>query len=322
MDKNMIKLMKDTYHGVTSAFSQEQNPNDIIRNMLVEACGGSTTMNYRAIRDGKINFSVIEEVINVALEIGSDTNSRIWDWVEFKNGKLGDKPEFTVNDGTLLTVDVVAGGTQGIRRQRLASSSLTLTPVEKAVKIYEELSLILSGRIDWVVFVNRVARSFEADAFNEVAAALRGVATTGDFAKTGTFSETSMIELIEAVENATGQSAKIVGSLSALRMLNMSDSGMAGDKIKDDYYNMGYMGRFNGTPCFRLTGKKLDTPTAKILYVIAGDDKFIKIYDEGETLVIPRDASQNADLTQEYTVIRKRAVGVVTAGILGKYTIG
>ena len=92
MDKNMIKLMKDTYHGVTSAFSQEQNPNDIIRNMLVEACGGSTTMNYRAIRDGKINFSVIEEVINVALEIGSDANSRIWDWVEFKNGKLGDKP--------------------------------------------------------------------------------------------------------------------------------------------------------------------------------------------------------------------------------------
>lgn len=322
MDKNMIKLMKDTYHGVTSAFSQEQNPNDIIRNMLVEACGGSTTMNYRAIRDGKINFSVIEEVINVALEIGSDANSRIWDWVEFKNGKLGDKPEFIVNDGTLLTVDVVAGGTQGIRRQRLTSSSLTLTPVEKAVKIYEELSLILSGRIDWVVFVNRVARSFEADAFNEVAAALRGVATTGDFAKTGTFSETSMIELIEAVENATGQSAKIVGSLSALRMLNMSDSGMAGDKIKDDYYNMGYMGRFNGTPCFRLTGKKLDTPTAKILYVIASDDKFIKIYDEGETLVVPRDASQNADLTQEYTVIRKRAVGVVTAGILGKYTIG
>lgn len=317
MDKNMIKLMKDTYHGVASAFSQDENPNDVIRNMIIDACGG-TTMDYRAIRDGKVNFSIIEEVINLAIELGSDSNSALWDYVEFKSGKLGDKPEFIVNDGSLLTVDVVADGTQGIRRQRLVGGTVTLNPVEKAIKIYEELSLIRSGRIDWVEFVNRVAKSFEADTFNEVAAAMKGVVTTGDFAKTGTFSETAMIELVEAVENATGQSAKILGSLSALRQLNMA---ITGDDVERDYYNMGYTGKFNGVPCFRITGKNLDTATNKYLYVIAGDDKFIKVYDEGETLVIPRDATQNADLTQEYTVIRKTAVGVAHAGILGKYTI-
>ena len=55
------------------------------------------------------------------------------------------------------------------------------------------------------------------------------------------------------------------------------------------------------------------------VYVIAGDDKFIKHYIEGEPIVIARDAADNADLTQEYTVIRREGIAVAVSATMGVY---
>lgn len=314
--KDFRKLASDVYNGVAGNFENGMTGNDVIVDMIKKACNGKTTIDFKDIRDGKVDFAVIEEVINTAIELGAAEDSAIWDFVDMKSGKLGDKPEFNVNSGNLFRVDTIADGTQGIRRQRLTSKSVTLTPETKAVKIYDELNRILAGRVDWATFVNRVALSFRKDMFNEVATMFNGITADTDFSKgAAAFNETDMIDLVTAVEDATGMKPVIFGSLQALRNLTMA---MAGDEVKTDYYNMGYMGKWNGFSTFRVAGKNVDP---KALFVIAGDDKFIKFYDEGDTLVIPREATANADLTQEYTVIRKYGTALAMANVVGKYTL-
>lgn len=323
MEANFRKLCIDAYRGVPTAFA-EGNPTDVIVNKIKEANNGSTTIDYKAIRDGKCPelFAVIEELIDIALDVATLEDSPLKDMIETKNGEWGDKPEFLVPDNSLLTVDVVANGTQGIRRQRLiGGQKVPLTPVNKAVKIYEELILILSGRIDWVEFVNRVAKSFEREFYASVAKQFNNLSTARfTVTASGSPSESGLLNLIEKVEAATGKTAYVLGTRTALRNFPMSQIG---ETVKDDYYDVGFSQRFNGTPCIRLKNY-LDAAGNFVLsdtrvYVLAGDDKIIKHYIEGEPIVIARDAADNADLTQEYTVIRREGIAVVVSATMGVY---
>lgn len=324
---NIVKLAVDAYNKVPSAFA-EGNPSDVIRNALIEANGGSTKLDYRAIRDGKCDglFALVEELINATVYEGLPASSPIFDFVDYKNGALGDKPVFYVPDNSLLAVDIVASGTQGIRRQRIVDGrEVTLTPMNKAVKIYEELDRILAGRIDWTEFVDRVAKSFIANTYADIATAFNGLYTnvSTPYAVTGTFSEETLLGLIEHVEAATGKSAKIVGTRMALRKINMAVSG---HEVDADYYNFGFAGKFNGTPCFRMMNSHKTGTTNFILndtdiLVVAGDDKFIKHYTEGDALIIVGEPTNNADLTQEYTVIDKSATTIALADTVGVYRI-
>lgn len=323
MEANFRKLCIDAYRGVPTAFA-EGNPTDVIVNKIKEANNGSTTIDYKAIRDGKCPelFSVIEELIDVALDVATLDDSPLKDMIETKNGEWGDKPEFLVPDNSLLTVDVVANGTQGIRRQRLiGGQKVPLTPVNKAVKIYEELILILSGRIDWVEFVNRVAKSFEREFYASVAKQFNSLSTARfTVTASGSPSESGLLNLIEKVEAATGKTAYVLGTRTALRNFPMSQIG---ETVKDDYYAVGYSQNFNGTPCIRLKNYLDDAGNFVLsdtrVYVLAGDDKIIKHYIEGEPIVIARDAADNADLTQEYTVIRREGIAVVVSATMGVY---
>jgi hypothetical protein len=324
----LIKLAVDTVKGVPSAFS-EGNPSDVIRNALIEANGGSTKIDVKAMR--KTNgsfFELVEELIVASIIEGLPESNPIFKWAETKNGKAGDKPEFKVHKDSVLAVAEVANGTLGIRRQRIfGDTTKTLTPIPHAVKVYEELQRLLAGRADWVDFVNAVSRSFILDTNRAIANAFASIATTTPnvIPETGSFSEASMVALIEKVEmNNPGKTARIFGTKTALRNLNVSTSNMVGETIKDDYYNMGYMGKFNGTEVFELkNGLKADGTTKILddtkLYVIATDEQFIKYYNEGDALIVESKLGDNSDLTQDYTVINTYAVAVELADKIGLY---
>lgn len=324
----LIKLAVDTVKGVPSAFS-EGNPSDVIRNALIEANGGSTKIDVKAMR--KTNgsfFELVEELIVASIIEGLPESNPIFKWAETKNGKAGDKPEFKVHKDSVLAVAEVANGTLGIRRQRIfGDTTKTLTPIPHTVKVYEELQRLLAGRADWVDFVNAVSRSFILDTNRAIADAFASIATTTPnvISETGSFSEASMVSLIEKVEmNNPGKTARIFGTKTALRNLAMSTSNMVGETIKDDYYNMGYMGKFNGTDVFELKNGLKTDGTTKILddtklYVIATDEQFIKYYNEGDALIVESKLGDNSDLTQDYTVINTYAVAVELADKIGLY---
>lgn len=62
---NVVRVAVDAYKGNVERYSVGQSM-ELLQKALVEANGGSTTMNYKNIRDGKCSglFTLIEEILS------------------------------------------------------------------------------------------------------------------------------------------------------------------------------------------------------------------------------------------------------------------
>ena len=226
-----------------------------------------------------------------------------------------------------------ADGTQGIRRQRLSGISEVSIPTSlKVVKIYEELNRVLSGRVDFNTFISKVAESFRQKLLNDVYS-LWSTATADDFGgvtyfpTAGAYDEEELLDLIAHVEAAAhGKPATLIGTKKAVRNLAPS---IQGTDSKSDLYNLGYYGKFYGTPVVvtpqrHKIGSTEFTLADDMLTIIAGDDKPIKCVYEGDPIVVMGDPLSNGDLTQEYLYGEKYGMGIVLAGGnagIGRYEI-
>ena len=322
--KDVVKLAVDSYKGRVEKYSVGQSQ-DVLRQALIDANGGSTKLDYKAIRDGKCNglFTLVEEILSRTVIEGVQSDDFFNAFVDYKNVALGDKNVFVVEDSTLFVVDDVAEGNQGIRRQRLGGKSETSIPTSMhAIRIYEELNRVLSGRVDFNTFIDKVAKSFSQKILNDIYTLWAG-ATAADlggvsyFPTAGTYNEDDLLDVISHVEAAAGgKTATIVGTKKALR--NLKESIMS-DGAKDEFHNMGYAGTFFGTPVVAIPQRHQVGSTNfvfqdDVLTIVAGDDKPIKFVYEGDPLVIMGDPKTNADLTQEYFYGERYGLGIVLAG--------
>lgn len=322
--KEIVKLAIDAYKGHVEKYSVGQSQ-EALRQALVEANGGSTKLDYKAIRDGKCNglFALIEEILSRTVVEGLTGDEFFNALVDFRNVAEGDQNIFIVEDSNLFVIDDVANGTQGIRRQRLGGSNEVSIPTTmKMVRIYEELNRVLAGRVDFNHFINVVAESFRQKMLNDIYTLWSG-ATANDlggvayFPAAGSYDEDELLELISHVEAAAGgKTATIVGTKKALRALK---DAINGDVVKNDLYNLGYVGKFYGTPVVATPNRhKVGTTDFvfddDVLTIIAGDDKPIKFVYEGDPIVLMGDPMQNADFTQEYLYGEKYGLGIVLAG--------
>lgn len=332
--KDIIKVAIDAYHGNVEQYSVGQSM-ELLQKALVEANGGSTVLNYKNIRDGKCNglFTLIEEVLSRTVVEGLQGDEVFNALVDFRNVAEGDKNIFSVEDSNLFIVSEAADGTQGIRRQRLGGTQEVSIPTSlKVVKIYEELNRVLSGRVDFNYFINKVAESFRQKLLNDIYS-LWSNATATDFGgvtyfpTAGAYDEDELLELIAHVEAAAGgKTATIIGTKKAVRNLDITPFG---DKAKEDLYNLGYAGKFYGTPVVvtpqrHKVGSTEFTMDDGMLTIIAGDDKPIKCVYEGNPIVLMGNPMDNGDLTQEYLYGEKYGMGIVLAGGnagIGRYEI-
>lgn len=330
MDKlNVIKLMVDAIEGkVEGNFSAEQTTKTL-REAMIEANGGSTVVNYKTFHRGTPLFEIIEEIIPYIAKDGLTGNEFFMELVDYKNLKLGDQNEFWAEDKSEFIVADAANGTQGIRRQRLnAGQKVTISTQLKVVKVYEELNRLLSGRVDFNTFVDKIGKALAQktlhcvyDAFAGITSSTAGLNST--YVISGTYAEDDLLGLIEHVEASTGMTAKIIGTKTALRKVN---TATVSDEAKSDLYNVGYYGKFNGTDMIAVKQQhKAGTDTFVLsdstIYVIAGDDKPIKVVDEGEGLLSVTDPLQNADFTQEYLAGMMIGVGLLFNEKIGVYTL-
>lgn len=68
---DIVKLAVDGYKGHVEKYSVMQSQ-DALHDALIKANNGSTTVNYRDIRDGKCQglFTLLEEILNVTVVEG------------------------------------------------------------------------------------------------------------------------------------------------------------------------------------------------------------------------------------------------------------
>ena len=322
--KDIVKLAVDAYTGNVEKYSVRQSQ-DALRQALIEANNGSTTLNYKDIRDGKCNglFTLIEEILSNTIVEGLQGDEFFNAMVDFRNVAEGDQNLFLVEDRNLFVVAEAADGTQGIRRQRLGGVTETAIPTSlKVVRIYEELNRVLAGRVDFNVFIQKVADSFRRQMLDDIYTLWSGA--TADqmggvtyFPEAGAYDEDELLELVEHVEAAAGgKRATIIGTKAALRNLKES---VQSDGAKDELHTLGYYGTFYGTPCVAVPQRhKVGTTEFvmddKVLTIVAGDDKPIKVVYEGNPIVLMGDPMTNADFTQEYFYAEKYGMGIVLAG--------
>ena len=322
--KDIVKVAIDGYKGHVEKYSVGQSQ-ELLYKALVEANNGSTKLDYKAVRDGKCNglFALIEEILSRTAVEGLTEDEFFNALVDFRNVAEGDQNIFVVEDSNLFVVDDTANGTQGIRRQRLAGQSEVSIPTTmKMVRIYEELNRVLAGRVDFNTFISKVAESFRQKMLNDIYTLWSG-ATANDlggvayFPTAGSYDEDALLDVIAHVEAAAGgKPATIVGTKKACRMLSAS---IQSDSAKEELHNMGYYGKFYGTPVVVTPNRHKVGSTEfvfedDVLTIVAGDDKPIKFVYEGDPIVLMGDPMQNADFTQEYLYGEKYGLGIVLAG--------
>ena len=331
---DIVKLAVDAYRGNVEKYSVAQ-AQDTLHQALIAANNGKTALDYRDIRDGKCNglFTLLETILSVTVVEGLQGDEYFNSLVDFRNVAEGDSPVFYVEDNNLFVVAETADGTQGIRRQRLGGVSETTIPTTlKTVRIYEELNRVLSGRVDFNTMINKVAESFNQKLLNDIYTLWTGATATQMggttyFPTAGAFDEDALLDLISHVEAAAGgKPATIIGTKKALRSIKES---ILSDGAKDELHNMGYVGKFYGTPVVATPQRHKVGSTEfvlddNILTIIAGDDKPLKVVYEGNPIVLMGDPMTNADFTQEYLYGVKYGTGIVLAGNntgIGRYEI-
>ncbi len=285
----IVKLAVDAYKGSVEKYSAKQSQ-EVLRQALIDANGGSTKLDYKAIRDGRCNglFTLVEEILSRTIVDGLQGDEAFNALVDFRNIAEGDQNLFVVNDNTLFVVSEAADGTQGIRRQRLGGAKETSIPTTlKAVRIYEEMNRVLAGRVDFNEMISRVAESFRQKLLTDIYG-LWSSATAADlggaayFPTAGTYDEDTLLDLIAHVEAAAGgKTATIIGTKKGIKSLIPS---IQSDGFKNDLYNLGYAGKFYGTPVVATPQRhKVGTTDFvlddDVLTIVAGDDKPIKVDD-------------------------------------------
>lgn len=330
----VVRLARDVRkNNVSGNYSMDQ-AHDTLYRALVDANGGKKHLDPRDIRDGKCSelFAIVEEIIT---EVKHDILSEdpfFKEFVEYRNYEFGDKPEFELPNDELFVVSEIASGSQALRRQRLTGGNkFTVNTSWKGIKVYEEIELLLAGRVDFNNVIDRVARSFAARVNEDIYAvwngAIEGLAEP--YLVTGTFTEFDMVELIQHVKAANAsRAAYIMGTLMALNRVVSGHDNLAQVALESRYFN-GFTGMFNGTPKVEImqmykAGTTEFALDDNVVNVFASSVKPIMYITEGKSLIIPHSFAENTDMTQEYLMMEKTGIAARVPdgeGKFGRYII-
>ena len=333
-NEELVKLIVDNYHGVavSDKFTQA-DVNESIREQLIALNGGSEKFGLRELMKARQNgvFDLIEEVITKTVVEGIDQSTNpLFQYMETRNLAYGDQNVFKIKDDSTFLVSNISEGNQALRRQRLKGQRRFVVNTQiKGIKIYEEITRIMAGRVDFNEFITKVGEAFEMkiaeDVYKEIVSAFDGLATP--YHQTGSFDEAKLTDLITHIETATGKQAIILGTKSALSKIT-NITGANASSANEDLYNLGYYGKFHTNsimviPQAHKVGTDEFIMPDNRLFIIASDAKPIKLVHEGDTLIINSASENNQDLSMEYLMTQRYGVATVFSDKgFGEYTLG
>ena len=329
--ENFVQLAIDAYKGRgTQANYSADDTQKVLREELIAMNGGEIKVTKKSLRDHPEMFSKIEQVITIAREDGFKENDFFMDTVDYHNLAEGDTMEFQVEDDVRYIVDPVAKGTLGLRRQRI-NGIRTIVPTLNVygVRVYEELTRVNSGAINFNDIIGKVVNSQIQNRYSQIYSAFNKLGSYGDLdetkTKTGTYAENDLIDLCSDLETEFGN-VTIFGTKKALSKVAIDTVASNADAAKNDKYNGLYYSRFHGWSMVGVKNVLKPGTTTKAradnkIYVFAGNDRPIKFLTRGDTLIDLRTGTDNADLTQEYTALEEFGICVPVTRGFGVYTL-
>lgn len=321
----LVKLGVDLYKNRVQEYTQARG-NDVMREAFIDILG-TDKPDYRQFRKHKIEvFEIIEEVLEQTITDGIQT-AFFDQFVEYRDLNLGDSNEFYVEDRTMLTVARHSGNHWKMNRQKLnIGDSFTVRTEAMGAAVYADFKRFLAGRIDFDKFIAKVGEAFAQELNDRIYTSFMDTINylPTQFKETGSFSESTLIEIAEHVQAANqGSSLIIAGTKTALSRLSNVQSLSEG--MKDELNKNGVLSYWNGYALLPIPqSHKPNTFEFGIdndrLIILPANVKPIKVVKEGMPLVKEvSDGTTNQDMSMEYKFIAQYGVAVIFNLLYGQY---
>lgn len=324
---DLQRLTVDIMNGsVPSKFQGEDfsqtKAEDMVRQAIIDACGGE--WNFYKFQKNKWDvYQVISEVLTAPS--GRNVEGIFGDLVEVHDTNLGDTKNFEIESTELFKVGISAQGTQDVRRQEIYNKNVTVDTDRLTVKVYSEIDMFISGRINFPRMVEKVNKSFDNKVATIISDALYNAYTkdarlVAPYKQNGTtIPEEALMELVQHVEAETGSEVAIMGTAKALSKIPNAQPSEVAKREKE---LLGFYGTFrsramveipqvhkNGTDSFAIQDD--------FLLVIPVSDKPVKVVYEGQATVYDGEAKDSTSEQIEFFYGRKVGVMVLTASKYG-----
>lgn len=243
---NLVKLILDTKHGTIEQYTEGQTL-ESIRAALVDLNGGEK-LNLKSFRNHNELFDIMETVITKTVNEGfqnSDFYNALVD--EQTLGEM-DTQKWVYKEPTTLVVSSVSRGNQNVRRQRIPEyGTFTLTPEPHVIKVYDEFTRVLAGKINMNDMLTDISKAAEAKRLETIYAILASLSSSNIgavYAYSGSFVEDSVLDVCEHVSAANGGMGVVLYcTLKAARKLT---TGVVSNEQRTSYWDRGYALKWNG----------------------------------------------------------------------------
>lgn len=327
--EEIIKLGIDIAKNAVPTQYSGLNADEALRNGFKELVGVSKDgiIDGRTMRKHSAEvFEILEEVLDVVLD--DSLRNELDSLVEYRNVKLGDTLQFNIPRKNIYKVAIISDGNGNMRRQRVAGGeSLTITPSIYGVKIYEEWSRFMAGRIDWLGMIRDVAESFAVDIKNRIYNTLvnhfQEAGADDEYRQTISGrvpTEREILTMAKHIEAKTGQSVTIYGTALALNQLELTQPSDDDLRRKNA---QGYLGTVAGIPTKEIrpthvaNTNTFETEDDFVILVPEGGDRMIKVVNEGQSFILEATGTESVDRTKEYEVINKFGISILPTSQFG-----
>lgn len=337
MDKNLqsiCNLMNDACSNRVATFSNAETAkytDEAVREAFFNILG-EDKLSWRSWRNHKNEiFTIMEDVLNTNLPLAWENSTFYNQFVETKNGALGDKNEFIVEDNSVLVASRFAGNHWDTDRKKLhGKRSFSVDTEWFYVHVYDDLERFLKGIITLPEMVAKMQKAMQNSIDDRIFTAFNGAGTylPAAFQVSGTYDRIKMTELIQKVQYASQKNVVLAGTKTALSAIadginsdwisasQKEELATTGSVLKNT--GLGVVGIeipqtfVRGTYDFKVDNKSI--------YVLPDNEKFIKVYFEGDTRARELSSTDTHDQTIDTQIQTKVGVGCVFSNVFGKYT--
>ena len=337
MDKNLqsiCNLMNDACSNRVATFSNAETAkytDEAVREAFFNILG-EDKLSWRSWRNhNHDSFTITEHALNTNLPLAWENSTFYNQFVETKNGALGDKNEFIVEDNSVLVASRFAGNHWDTDRKKLhGKRSFSVDTEWFYVHVYDDLERFLKGIITLPEMVAKMQKAMQNSIDDRIFTAFNGAGTylPAAFQVSGTYDRIKMTELIQKVQYASQKNVVLAGTKTALSAIadginsdwisasQKEELATTGSVLKNT--GLGVVGIeipqtfVRGTYDFKVDNKSI--------YVLPDNEKFIKVYFEGDTRARELGSTDTHDQTIDTQIQTKVGVGCVFSNVFGKYT--
>ena len=331
----LTTLMNDSLSNRVALFADENQAkytDQAVREAFFEILG-QDKLTWQAWRNHKNEiFTVMENVLTTNLPQAWEMSPFYRQFVEYRNGALGEKNEYVIDQDGMLVASRFSGNHWDTERQKLQGKRSFSVPTEWIyIRVYDDLERFLTGAIDLATMMRNMQNAFQREIDGRIFAAFNGIGTylPEAFKETGAYVRETMMELIQRVQTASQKNVVLAGTKTALANIAEGiDANWISQGQKEEMATTGALLNLTGLgvtaieiPQTFIRGTYDFKVDNKSIYVLPDLEKPIKLYFEGDTRARDLSEQDTHDQTVDSQVQTKLGHAVILSSLFGKYTI-